>query len=226
MDFFEKPFRDREDAGRQLAANLKAYRLPPETVVLGLPRGGVVVAYQVAEVLNFQLDVFVVRKLGVPGQEEFAMGAIASGGVTLLNQETIKALNISKEQVEHAIQEEQKELGRREQLYRCDQSELDVHHRAVVVVDDGLATGSTMLAAVTALRQKHPRYLMVAIPVAAEETCAELKTVADDTVCLATPDPFYSVGAWYQNFVQTSDKEVKDLLQQARADRGSFAGNA
>lgn len=215
MKSFGRLFRDREDAGRQLAEKLKAYRLPSDTVVLGLPRGGVAVAYQVADRLNFQLDVVVVRKLGVPGQEELAMGAIAGGGITLLNNDMVRTLGLSQEQVNDVIDVERQELSRRELLYRGGRPEINVKGRTLVVVDDGLATGSTMSAAVLALRQKEPGQLVVAVPVASEETCAKFKADVDDAVCLVTPEEFYAVGQWYQSFSQTTDDEVKELLAKA-----------
>lgn len=205
-------FRNREDAGRQLAARLDAYQNRPDVVVLGLPRGGVPVAYEVAHHLAAPLDVFVVRKLGLPGQSELAMGAIAGGSVEVLNHDVIDHLGVPKAVVDRVIERERAELQRREMAFREGRVALDVSGKTVVVVDDGLATGSTMEAAIAALRQIGPARIVVAVPVGAAETCARLKITADEVVCLATPWPFSAVGQWYEDFAQTTDQEVRALL--------------
>jgi len=209
-------FRNRSDAGRKLAARLAAYRDNPDVLVLGLPRGGVPVAFEVAQALHAPLDVFLVRKLGVPGHEELAMGAIASGGVRVLNEEVLQALPIPQRVIDAVAAEESRELDRRERLYRGAREPPDVRDRIVILVDDGLATGSTMRAAVKALRQLHPARIVVAVPVGAPETCAELQLEADEAICATTPDPFYAVGNWYADFEPTSDEEVQALLAQAQ----------
>ena len=208
-------FRDRRDAGIQLAAQLSAYADDPGVIVLGLPRGGVPVAYEVACALHAPLDVFVVRKLGVPGHRELAMGAIASGGVRVLNPEVVDFLHISSAVIDLVTERERQELDRQEQLYRGNRSFPSLDQGTVIVVDDGLATGSTMLAAVRALKTANPARIVVAAPVAARETTRRLKQEADEVVCAIMPDPFYAVSAWYQGFEQTSDEEVKSLLEDA-----------
>jgi len=205
-------FRNRQDAGRQLAASLDAYRNRPDVVVLGLPRGGVPVAYEVAQHLTAPLDVFVVRKLGLPGQSELAMGAIAGGSVEVLNHDVIDHLGVPRAVVDRVVERERAELQRREMAFREGRVPLDVAGKTVIVVDDGLATGSTMEAAIAALRQSGPSRIVVAVPVGAEETCARLKATADQVVCLATPWPFSAVGQWYDDFAQTTDQEVRALL--------------
>ncbi|HEV3262722.1 MAG TPA: phosphoribosyltransferase family protein, partial [Gemmataceae bacterium] len=182
---------------------------------LALPRGGVPVAFEVARELNAPLDVFLVRKLGLPGREELAMGAIATGGVRVLNDDVVRVLGIPEEWIAAITAEQQQELRRRERLYRDDRPPLDVHGRTVILIDDGLATGSTMRAAVAALRQLRPSRIVVAVPVAARETCEEFQAEVDEVVCAATPEPFRAVGLWYDNFSQTSDEEVHDLLASA-----------
>jgi predicted phosphoribosyltransferase len=209
------PFRDRIEAGRMLAEALRGYANRDDVVVLALPRGGVPVGYEVAKALNAPLDVFVVRKLGLPGQEELAMGAIASGGARVLNTELIRALSIPDEVVEEVTREEQRELERREREYRDGRPPIDVRGRTVILVDDGLATGSSMRAAVLALKQKEPREIVVAVPVAPRQSCMELELVADRVVCAVTPEPFWGVGQWYGDFSQTSDEEVRELLRRA-----------
>ena len=207
------PFRDRDDAGRKLGRAL-ADKLGrrDDLIVLGLPRGGVPVAAHVAEALGAPLDVFIVRKLGVPGHEELAMGAIASGGVRVLNEDVLRHIPVPKPMIEAVASREQTELVRREASYRGSKPPLDVRGKTVVVVDDGLATGSTMRAAVRALRAMDAGSIIVAVPVAARETCEEFRAEVDDIVCLRTPEPFQAVGLWYEDFTQTTDEEVHELL--------------
>jgi predicted phosphoribosyltransferase len=212
-----RPFRDRREAGRLLAAQLAEYANRPGVLVLALPRGGVPVGFEVARALGAPLDVFLVRKLGVPGREEFAMGAIATGGVRILNEELVRALGIPDQVIEAIAAREQEEMARRERLYRGDRQAPDVRDRTVILVDDGLATGATMQAAIKALRQQHPARIVVAAPVAAPETCDVLKSEADDVVCAVTPEPFHAVGLWYDDFSQTTDEEVRDLLARSLA---------
>jgi predicted phosphoribosyltransferase len=211
-----RPFRDRVDAGKALAGLLGKYAGRPDVIVLALPRGGVPVGYEVARALAAPLDVFIVRKLGVPGQEEYAMGAVASGGVRVLNDEAVRSLGLSNETVDRVTARELEELKRRERLYRGDRPEPDVKGRTVIVVDDGLATGSTMKAAVKALAERGAARIVVAVPVAAADTCQALRREVDEVVCALTPEPFQAVGLWYDNFSQTSDQEVRDLLERAR----------
>jgi len=208
-------FRDRYAAGQQLAARLRRYTGRDDVVVLALPRGGVPVAYEVARTLEAPLDVFLVRKLGVPGYEELAMGAIASGGVRVLNDRVVRELGITEEDINAVAEREQQELQRRERAYRDGRQPLDVQGRIVILVDDGLATGSTMRAAVAALRRRGPGWIVVAVPVGAPETCAELANEADEIICVSQPDPFFAVGAWYHDFSQTPDEEVRELLRLA-----------
>jgi predicted phosphoribosyltransferase len=187
-------------------------------IVLALPRGGVPVAFEVARALHAPLDVFLVRKLGLPGHEEFAMGAIASGGVRVLNEDVVRALRIPENVIEAVSAAEQRELERRERLYRGDRPPPAVRGRTVILVDDGLATGSTMRAALTALRRQGAARIVVAVPIGAPETCAEFEREADDVICARTPEPFYAVGLWYGDFSQTTDEEVHDLLEQVAVD--------
>jgi predicted phosphoribosyltransferase len=210
-------YRDRREAGRFLARLLTEYADRPDVVVLALPRGGVPVAYEVARALGAPLDVFLVRKLGLPGHEELAMGAIASGGVRVLNEDVVRALGISEDVVATVAAEELQELKRRERAYRGNRPAPDVRGKTVILIDDGLATGSTMRAAVAALRQQGPARIVVAVPVGAPGTCAELQGEADEAVCAQTPDPFYAVGLWYRDFSQTTDEEVRELLERAAA---------
>jgi putative phosphoribosyl transferase len=184
-------------------------------LVLALPRGGVPVAYEVAKSLGAPLDVFLVRKLGLPGHEELAMGAIATGGARVLNYEVVRGLDIPSRMIDEVAAREQRELARRERAYRDDRPAPDVQGRTVILVDDGLATGSTMRAAVVALRQQHPARIVIAVPAAASSVCAELGAEVDEIVCAVTPEPFYAVGLWYADFSPTSDDEVRDLLQRA-----------
>jgi erythromycin esterase-like protein/predicted phosphoribosyltransferase len=211
------PFRDRTDAGQQLAAHLSRYRGRPDVIVLGLPRGGIPVAAEVAEALDAPLDAFLVRKLGVPGHEELAMGAIASGGLRVLNESTVRDLGIPGAAIDAVEASERRELARRERLYRGARPPLDVAGKTVILVDDGLATGSTMRAGALALRELHPAWLVGAVPVASRSVCDAMRDVVDEMVCAETPEPFYAVGLWYDNFGQTSDDEVRTAL--ARAER-------
>jgi putative phosphoribosyl transferase len=211
----ERVFRNRREAGQVLASLLAGYRGRPDVAVLGLPRGGVPVAYEIATALHAPLDVMVVRKLGVPGHEELAMGAIASGGVQVVNEEVVRHLGITSPILASVAAIEQQELARRERAYRGERPPATVEGRTVILVDDGLATGSTMRAAVAALRRRHPTQVVVAVPTAAPETCEELRQEVDEIVCAMTPTPFYGVGEWYEEFGQTSDEEVRDLLERA-----------
>jgi putative phosphoribosyl transferase len=208
-------FQDRSEAGRILARALSEYAGAPGVLVLALPRGGVPVGYEVARELHAPLDVFVVRKLGAPGQEELAIGALASGGARVLNREVVNVLAITPEEIDRVAEREQRELERREQQYRGGRPRLEVSGRTVVLVDDGLATGSSMRAAIAALRQRQPAKVIVAVPVAPPSTCQELQLEADQVVCAITPLPFYAVGQWYRDFTQTSDEEVRRLLNLA-----------
>ena len=210
-------FFDRHDAGRQLASRLHHFAGRADLVVLGLPRGGVPVAAEVAAALGARLDIFVVRKLGVPGHEEFAMGAIASGGVRVLSQDALRVLNISREVVDAVAAVEQRELDRRERDYRLGRPFPDLHGATVILVDDGVATGSTMLAAVHALRQHGPSAIIAAAPVMSESARQVLSRVADWCEAVAVPEPFQAVGMWYRNFAQTTDDEVRTLLRGATA---------
>jgi putative phosphoribosyl transferase len=210
-------FEDRHDAGRQLAAKLGRYAGRPDVIVLALPRGGVPVGYEVARALGVPLDVFLVRKLGVPGREELAMGAIASGGVRVLNEDVVRELGIPQRWVDEVTADEAAELRRREVAYRDGRPAPDVRGKTVILVDDGLATGASMRAAVAALRQRGPARIVVAVPVAAAQTCKELRSEADEVMCAETPEPFYAVGTWYEDFSQTTDDEVRDLLSRAPA---------
>ena len=210
-------YRDRRHAGRVLAAALTNYSGRLDIVVLALPRGGVPVAYEVARLLCAPLDVFVVRKLGVPGQEELAFGAIAPGGIRVLDTAIVDALGLSDAAVEAVVRREQRELARRERVYRGDRPAHVLKGRTAILVDDGLATGASMRAAVSALRANRCSGIAVAVPIAPPETCAQLGAEVDDVFCAATPEPFYAVGAWYSDFSQVSDAEVRHLL--AAADR-------
>jgi erythromycin esterase-like protein/predicted phosphoribosyltransferase len=211
-----RPFRDRREAGRRLAAKVAPYANRPDVVVLGLPRGGVPVAYEVASALNAPLDVFIVRKLGIPGYEELAMGAVATGGVRVLNEELVKKLGIPEYLIEVVAAREQEELKRQERLYRGGLPPPDVLGRTVILVDDGLATGATMQAAIKALKQLDPARIVVAVPIGSREACEELKAEADDVICAVTPEPFHAVGLWYEDFSQTTDEEVRALLARRR----------
>ena len=208
-------FRDRTEAGRLLATRLGAYAGRSDVLVLALPRGGVPVAAEVAHALGAPLDVYVVRKLGVPGQEELAMGAIATGGVRVLNDEVVAALHIQHETIAAVAAREAQELARREQLYRGARPAPAVRGRVALVVDDGLATGATMRAAVAALREQEPARVVVAVPTAAAATCEELRAEVDEVVSVLTPEPFYAVGLWYEDFSPPSDEEIRALLERA-----------
>ena len=208
-------FEDRRDAGRALAAMLAAYVDVPGVLVLALPRGGVPVGYEVARVLHAPLDLFVVRKLGTPGQEELAFGAIASGGVRILNSQVVNAAGVALDEIERITRREWGELARRERQYRGERPFPEIEGRVVILVDDGLATGSTMRAAAAALRQRNPARLLIAVPVAAPETCHSFRAEGIEVVCALTPEGFCAVGQWYRSFPQTSDAEVHRLLQQA-----------
>lgn len=209
-------FQDRLDAGKQLAKKLKVFAHQKDVLVLALPRGGVPVGYEVAKALDVPLDVFVVRKLGAPGQQELAMGAIASGGVRVLNDEVVRGLGISSSEIERATAVQKSELERRERLYRGNRPPMDVQGRTVILVDDGLATGSTMRAAIHALRTRNPKSIVVAVPVAAQDTCLEFRDEFGEIVCLHEPHPFYAVGRWYEDFGQTTDEEVRECLHLAQ----------
>ena len=209
-------FRDRTDAGRRLAARLGEYAGRTGVLVLALPRGGVPVAFEVARSLGAPLDVFLVRKLGVPGQEELAMGAIATGGVRVINEAVVRELGIGGEAFEEVAGRESAELERRERVYRGERAAPEVRGRTVILVDDGLATGSTMRAAAVALRRQGPARLVVAAPVAAREACEELRAEVEEVVCAETPEPFHGVGRWYEDFSQTTDEEVRGLLAKAK----------
>jgi putative phosphoribosyl transferase len=213
----EVPFRDRVDAGRQLASRLTPHAGRDDVVVLALPRGGVAVAYEVARALGVSLDVFVVRKLGVPGHEELAMGAIASGGVRVLHDPVVRQIRDAGKWIEAATEREQRELQRREREYRDGRPALVPGGKIVILVDDGLATGSTMRAAVKALRMSQVAKLIVAVPVGAPETCTELQREVDELICLVAPEDFQAVGQFYADFRQTSDEEVRELLAAAAA---------
>lgn len=208
-------FKDRTAAGKALARKLVAYANRKDTLVLGLPRGGVPVAFEVEQVLNVPLDIFLVRKLGVPGQEELAMGALASGGVRVLNENIVRSLRLSDAVIDSVIAKEQQEMKRREQLYRHNRPFPGVSDRIVILVDDGLATGATMRVAVKAIEQQQPSQIVVAAPVSSLEAYQELSIQVDEIICVEIPQPFNSVGLWYDNFPQTTDEEVCDLLQQA-----------
>jgi|SRR5688572_6148460 len=208
-----RAFEDRREAGRALAVRLRPYAGRDDVVVLALPRGGVPVAFPVAEALDAPLDLFLVRKLGTPGHRELAMGAIASGGIRVLNDEVVKWYGIPPEAIDAVAREEERELGRREIAYREGRDGVPLEGRVVILIDDGLATGSTMMAAVKAVRQRAPGRVIVAVPVGARETCGALAAVADEVVCLRMPEPFSAVGQWYLDFDQTSDDEVRKLLR-------------
>jgi putative phosphoribosyl transferase len=217
MQLQQRQFKDRVEAGRTLGEQLRrhGYADQPDTLVLALPRGGVPVAYEVAKALHAPLDVFIVRKLGVPGHEELAMGAIATGGVRVLNDRVVQMLQVPNKWIDRVAQEELAELERRERDYRGDRPPPEIRGKTVIIVDDGLATGSTMRAATAALRQQGPARIVVAVPVAADETCDEFRAEVDEVICAITPEPFHAVGLWYEDFSQTTDAEVRELLARA-----------
>lgn len=208
-------FADRADAGRQLAAKLAVYAGRPDVLVLGVPRGGVAVAFEVAKALSAPLDIFLSRKLGVPGQEELAFGALASGGVRVLDQNLIRELNIAGPAIERITEDAKTELERREHAYREDRPLLDVAGKTVLLVDDGVATGSSTMAAIQTLRQLQPVQLVLAVPVAPASTCKRLREQVDEMVCVHTPEKFYAIGQFYENFAQVTDEEVIELLRQS-----------
>lgn len=214
-------FQDRRDAGRQLAGQLQHYRDQPGVVVLALPRGGVPVAYEVAESLHAPLDVFIVRKIGMPGHEEFAIGAIASGGTRVMNEDMVERYRVPEAAIEAVAEKEQRELERRERAYRDDRPPLDLTGKTVLLVDDGLATGASMHAAVQAVRQFAPARIVVAVPIASPGTCQEFRSEVDEVVCAVTPALFYAVGQGYVDFSQTTDEEVHDLLARAASQGGA-----
>ena len=208
------PFRDRQHAGQTLAGKLEHYRDHPDAIVLALPRGGAPVAFELARALRLPLDVFIVRKLGFPGHEEYAMGAIATGGVRVMNPD-LGLFQVSRSAVDAVTAREQKEFERRERLYRGERPPVILSKRIAILVDDGLATGSTMRAAVIAVKRQDPARVVVAVPVAAPESCAELRAEVDEVVCAFTPQPFRAVGLWYRDFNQTTDADVHALLEVA-----------
>jgi putative phosphoribosyl transferase len=215
----DQPFADRREAGLELASKLRHLANRDDVVVLALPRGGVPVAFEVAEALDAPMDIFLVRKLGMPGDTELAMGAIASGGVRVLNEDVVHGYGISDRAIEAVAREEQRELERRERAYRQGLPMADLRNRVVILVDDGLATGSTMRAAVESVRQHGPARVVVAVPVGAPSTCEEFADVTDETVCARTPEAFSAVGQWYRDFSQTSDAEVHQLLDKHEKSR-------
>jgi putative phosphoribosyl transferase len=212
-------FRNRVEAGRLLAARLTTYTDRPDVLILILPRGGIQVGYEIAKALHAPLDVIIVRKLGVPGQEELAMGALASGGIRVMNEDIVWRLGIPEDVIHEVAEHEQREIERREHLYRGNRNAYEVRDRTVILVDDGIATGATMRAAIKAVRQQRPRRLIVALPVAPSETYEALAKEVDELVCIRQPEEFLAVGFWYENFLQVTDQEVCSLLQQATRER-------
>ena len=210
-------FKDRVDAGRKLAKELSKYANRSDVLILALPRGGVPVAFEVAKELNVKMDVFIVRKLGVPGNEELAMGAIASDNIRVLNEDVVRSFQIPERVIDMVAENELRELERREHAYRGDRPKPEVSGSIVILIDDGLATGATMRAAAAALKTKNPAKIVVAVPTAARDTCEFFGREVDEVICVTTPEPFYGVGAWYGDFSQTTDKEVCELLDKARA---------
>lgn len=208
-------FRDRRDAGKKLAQALSHYADRSDVTILALPRGGVPVAYEVALALSAPLDIFIVRKLGLPGREELAIGAIGSGGVRVLNDDVVRILNVPQEVINIVVQREREELQRRERIYRGDRSGPEVHDRTVILIDDGLATGASMRAAVIGVRAQQPARIVIAVPTAAREVCDAFQFNVDEMVCLTTPEPFYGVSRWYEVFSQVDDEEVRALLEEA-----------
>jgi putative phosphoribosyl transferase len=214
-------FRDRTEAGQRLAAKLSTYANRSDVLVIGLPRGGVPVAAEVAKALHAPMDICLVRKLGVPSHKELAMGAIASGGVRVLNYDVLSWLKISSKTIDEVAARELRELQRRDRAYRGDRLPPEVRDRTVILVDDGLATGSTMRAAIAVLKEQHPQRMVLAVPVAAPDTCREMEELVDEVVCVMTPDPLYAIGLWYENFAQITDTEVYELLQKCFIDPSS-----
>lgn len=208
-------YRNRSEAGKILGAHLSDYADRDDVIVLALPRGGVPVAFEVAKILKSPIDILLVRKIGVPGHEELAMGAISTGGVRVLNDEVVEYWRIPETVIDSVAEEELHELERREREYRGDRPEPEVHGKVVILIDDGLATGSTMRAAVASLRRQNPARIVVAVPVSAPQTCDEYRMGADEIICVITPEAFYGVGQWYEDFSQTTDQEVRDLLRKA-----------
>jgi predicted phosphoribosyltransferase len=209
-------FCDRQEAGQRLAAALRQYSRLADVLVLGLPRGGVPVAFEVADALQAPLDVFIVRKLGVPGYEELAMGAIATGGVLVLNRDVVDHISITREDLDAVVEEERRELRRRELAFRGHAQAPDIRGKTVILIDDGIATGSTMRAAIEAIKQQRPACLVVAAPVASQQAAAEIRKEVDEFVALMTPDDFGAVGQYYEDFAQTSDDEVRHLIERAK----------
>lgn len=215
-------FNDRTDAGKRLAAKLSEYANREDVLILALPRGGVPVAFEVAKELNVKMDVFIVRKLGVPGNEELAMGAIASDNIRVLNEDVVRSFGIHQKVIDEVATKERKELERREHMYRGNRPAPKISGSTVILIDDGLATGATMRAAVAAVKTKNPAKVIVAVPVAAPDTCSFFGNEVDEVICVATPEPFYGVGAWYEDFSQTTDKEVIELLDRATKTKPNF----
>jgi len=213
-------YRDRQEAGKVLADALKSYENHKDTIVLGLARGGIPVAYEVAKGLNLPLDVYIVRKIGVPGHAELALGAIASGGTSVFNDDIIRELQITQDQIQPVITQELAELERREKVYRQGRPLLDLKDKTVILVDDGVATGATMLVAIKAIRHLFPRKLIVAVPVAQATLCQKMQTYVDEFVCPLCPENLYAVGAWYDDFSQTEDDEVRALLNEVNSNKG------
>jgi len=214
-------YRNRTEAGRRLAARLRDYADREDVIILALPRGGVPVGFEVARALHAPLDVFVVRKLGLPDHSEYAMGAIASGGVRVIDRETVQRYGVTEAELAAVIATEERELDRRERAYRDGRAFPGIGGQTVILVDDGLATGATMAAAASAIRAQEPAALIVAVPVASVETCDAFRDIVDDIICALTPEPFYAVGLWYEDFSQTTDEEVHDLLAAARHARSA-----
>jgi putative phosphoribosyl transferase len=219
-----KLFKDRTEAGKRLGESLAEYAGRTDVVVLGLPRGGVPVAFEVSKALRAPLDIFLVRKLGVPGDEELAMGAIASGGIRVLNEGVIRSLGISERELAAVAAREMRELDRREIAYRGDRPRRCLSGKTVIIVDDGIATGASMRAAIAALRAQKTARTVIAVPVASADTCAYFESVGEEVVCLATPEPFIAIGPWYEDFSQTTDDEVRELLVRAAAPPASSQG--
>jgi putative phosphoribosyl transferase len=214
LEVIKMLFNNRTDAGQQLASKLMAYANRPNLLVLALPRGGIPIGVEVSKALNAPLDIFLVRKLGVPGHEELAMGAIATGGIRIINKNVVEYLDIPLEVIEIVAERESVELQRRELAFRGNRPAPEINGRTVILVDDGLATGSTMRAAVAALREQNPAGIVVGVPTASPSTCNELKEEVDDIICAITPEPFHAVGIWYEDFSQITDEEVHELLKE------------